>query len=40
MDSFPKKTPRYAFALVEASRRMPVDMAEKLNQRNLASMYN
>ena len=38
---FPKKTPRYAFALVEASRRMPVDMPEKLNHIiNLDSMYN
>ena len=31
MDSFPKDTHRYAFALVKAARAMPVDMAEKLD---------
>ena len=31
MDSFPKDTHRYAFALVKAARTMPVDMAEKLS---------
>ena len=31
MDSFPKKVPRYAFALVEESRRMPEGMTDKLN---------
>ena len=31
MDSFPKDTHRYAFALVKAARTMPVDMAEKLD---------
>ena len=31
MDSFPKDTHRYAFALVNAARVMPVDMAEKLD---------
>ena len=31
MDSFPKETHRYAFAMVKAARTMPVDMAEKLD---------
>ena len=31
MDSFPKDTHRYAFALVKAARTMPVDMVEKLD---------
>ena len=31
MDSFPKDTHRYAFALVNAARTMPIDMAEKLD---------
>ena len=31
MDSFPKDTHRYAFALDKAARIMPVDMAEKLD---------
>ena len=31
MDSFPKDTHRYAFALVKAARTMPLDMAEKLD---------
>ena len=29
MDSFPKETHRYAFAMVKAARTMPIDMAEK-----------
>jgi len=31
MGSFPKDTHKYAFALVKATRTMPVDMAEKLD---------
>ena len=31
MDSFPKETHRYAFAMVEAARTMPVAAAEKLD---------
>jgi hypothetical protein len=31
MDSFPKDTHRYAFALVKAARSMPIDIAEKLD---------
>ena len=31
MGSFPKVTHKYAFALVKAARKMPVDMAEKLD---------
>ena len=31
MDSFPKDTHRYAFALVKASRSMPIGTAEKLD---------
>ena len=31
MDSFPKETHRYAFAMVKAARSMPLDMAEKLD---------
>ena len=31
MDSFPKDTHRYAFALVKAARSMPIDTAEKLD---------
>ena len=31
MDSFLKETHRYAFAMVEAARKMPVDVAEKLD---------
>ncbi len=31
MDSFPKETHRYAFAMVKAARTMPIDMAEKLD---------
>ncbi|AIQ97539.1 hypothetical protein [Prochlorococcus sp. MIT 0801] len=31
MGSFPKATHKYAFAMVEAARRMPVDKAEKLD---------
>ena len=31
MDSFPKDTHRYDFALVKAARTMPVDMVEKLD---------
>ena len=31
MDSFPKDTRRYSFALVKAARTIPIDMAEKLN---------
>tara|TARA_Y100001968_G_scaffold299216_1_gene309667 strand:+ start:552 stop:683 length:132 start_codon:yes stop_codon:yes gene_type:complete len=30
MDSFPKETDRYAFAMVKAVRTMPVDMSETL----------
>ena len=30
MDSFPKETHRYAFAMVKAARSMPIDAAEKL----------
>ena len=31
MDSFLKETHRYAFAMVKAARKMPVDIAEKLD---------
>ena len=31
MDSFPKETHRYAFAMVKAARTMPTDMAEELD---------
>ena len=31
MDSFPKETHRYVFAMVKAVRTMTVDMAEKLD---------
>ena len=31
MDSFPKETHRYAFAMVHAARTMPIDMAEELD---------
>ncbi|WP_269615660.1 hypothetical protein [Prochlorococcus marinus] len=31
MDSFPKDTHRYAFAMVEAARTMPLAAAEKLD---------
>ena len=31
MDSFKKETHRYAFAMVEALRSMPSDIAEKLD---------
>ena len=34
MDSFPKDTHGYAFALVKAARAMPVDTAEKLDHIN------
>ncbi len=30
MDSYTKDTHKYAFAMVKASRSMPVDLAEKL----------
>jgi hypothetical protein len=30
MDSFPKDTHKYAFAMVKAARSMPIDAAEKL----------
>ena len=30
MGSFPKATHKYAFAMVEAARTMPVDIAENL----------
>ena len=32
MDSFPKETHRYAFAMVKAARTMPLDVAEKLDR--------
>ena len=31
MGSFPKETNKYAFAMVEASRKMPASRAEKLD---------
>ena len=31
MDSFPKETYRYAFAMVKVARTMPEDIAEKLD---------
>ena len=31
MGSFPKATHKYAFAMVEATRTMPADKAEKLD---------
>tara|TARA_Y100000739_G_scaffold170855_1_gene148646 strand:- start:195 stop:359 length:165 start_codon:yes stop_codon:yes gene_type:complete len=31
MDSFPKETHRYDFAMVHAARTMPIDMAEELD---------
>ena len=34
MDSFPKDTHKYAFAMVKAARSMPIDAAEKLEHVN------